>query len=113
VLATVCCVPTLSIATIVGCTKMASAPQVYSVSRSGGAGGSNLRAAAALPRMEFRGVSSNTEHGSFSFGSPGVLDAAGKLDLLLLVCARVASGCCVFETDNNYGDPSGNAGMFD
>lgn len=36
--------------------------------------------------------------------SPGdQLDATGKLDLLLLVCARVAAGCCAPDRGNHSG----------
>lgn len=89
-LGALCCVPTLSILTIVACTKMASAPQQFNVT--------STNSSAQFPTLEFRGVSSNTEHGNFDFGN---INDDNKLDLLLLVCARVASGVVTYEEPNN------------
>lgn len=92
-LGALCCVPTLSILTIIACTKMASAPQQFNVT--------STNSSAQFPTLEFRGVSSNTDHGNFEFGTDD-----SKLDLLLLVCARVASGVVTYEerNDSHIGD---------
>ena len=93
VISCLCCVPTLSIATCIACTKMQSAPVLFNVSSSNGG---------EEQQIAFREVNAFQTHGDFSFGSQ--LDGSGKIDLLLLVCARVASGCCHPQTSNNDND---------
>ena len=77
-----CFFPTLGIASCVAMGKMRSAPVLVGVSNHAG----------ELPQLALRRDLANETNGDFEFGN--LLDGAGKLDLLLLVCARVASGCC-------------------
>ena len=57
ILGTVCCIPTLSIGTIVACTMMGSAPIVYDLSSANGT--------AALPRMALVEHSVQSTRGDF------------------------------------------------
>ena len=50
-----------------------------------------------LPRLAYHGDLGYNTHGDFEFG-PSI--GALKLDFLLMVCARVATGCCAPE-DNS------------
>ena len=105
-IAALCCVPTLSIATIVACTKMAGAPQLYDVSYSGPAG------TASLPQLAFEGdgvlAAGHSATGTFDFGSQ--LDGAGKLDFLLVVCAHVAAAFCTPDTTKDTTSDFGGGG---
>ena len=101
--AAVCCIPTLSIGTIVACTMMGSAPIVYDLSSANGT--------AALPRMALVEHSVQSTRGDFKFG--GGLDAGGKLDLLLLVCGHVADGVLSPDSSNSQHELGDGAGAYD
>ena len=70
---------------------MIETDQLYDVSSSGGG--------AQHPQMALKKDLVNETHGDFEFGAN--LDGPGKLDLALLVCAKVAAGITFYDAPNH------------